>query len=155
MSTIQLVINGNQVEGEIDQIAQMLSMVTNTLAQPVAPVVNNEPKELAPFNAFLEVALTPHFGAKGATFIVEKLKLCRKCNDFTYVKPIYKLAKDDIIKYELLKAVSAIYRYKFGFYNKSSKYSLKSIINHVQQCPECGKFAKVFVDRLIAEGLWK
>jgi hypothetical protein len=155
MTTIQVLINGNQVQGEIEYVAALLGMVSNTMVQP-APVVNNEPQELIPFNAFLEVELTPHFGAKGATFIVEKLKLCRKCNNFVYIKPIYKLAKGDVIKHELLTAVSAIYRYKFGVYSATStKYSLKSIIKHVQECPECGKFAKVFVDRLIAEKLWK
>ena len=156
MNTIQLVINGNQVEGQIDQIAQILGMVSNTLAQPVAPVVSNEPVELAPFNAFLEVELTPYFGAKGATFIVDKLKLSLKCNNFVYLIPAYKLAKGDLHKRQLLKAVSAVYRYKFGVYDlRSSKYSLKSEIKYAKACDHCGKLAQVLVDRLIAEKLWK
>jgi hypothetical protein len=154
MNTIQVVINGNQVQGEIEQIAAILGMVSNNMVQP-APVVNNEPKELAPFNAFLEVELTPYFGAKGATFIVDKLKLSLKCNDFRYFICAYKFAKDDLQKRQLLKVVSAAYRYKFGGYRSTQKYSLKSEIKYAKACDECGKLAQVLVDRLIAEKLWK
>ena len=49
MNTIQVLINGNQVEGQIDQIAQILGMVSNTLAQPVAPVVLNQEQKSVKF----------------------------------------------------------------------------------------------------------
>jgi hypothetical protein len=155
MNTIQLVINGNQVEGQIDQIAQILGMVSNTLAQPVAPVVSNEPVELAPFNAFLTVELTPYFGAANATKIVTKLDRARAINDFRYFISMYRLAKDDLQKRQLLKVVSAVCRYKFGGRNNPQKYSLRSEIKYAKACDECGKLAQVLVNRLIAEGLWK
>ena len=155
MTTIQLVINGNQVEGEASQLAQILGMVSNTLAQPVAPVVNNQPVELAPFNAFLMVELTPYFGAANATKIVTKLDRARAINDFRYFISMYRLAKDDLQKRQLLKVVSAVCRYKFGGRNNPQKYSLRSEIKYAKACDECGKLAQVLVNRLIAEGLWK
>jgi hypothetical protein len=155
MNTIQLVINGNQVEGQIDQIAQILGMVSNTLAQPVVPVVSNEPVELAPFNAFLTVELTPYFGAAAASMIVTKLDRARAINDFRYFISMYRLVGDDLQKRQLLKVVSAVCRYKFGGRNNPQKYSLLSEIKYAKACDECGKLAQVLVNRLIAEGLWK
>jgi hypothetical protein len=154
MNTIQLVINGNQVEGQIDEIAKILGMVSNTLAQPVAPVVSNEPVELAPFNAFLTVELTPYFGAANATKIVTKLDRARAIGDFRYFISMYRLAQDDLQKRQLLKVVSAVCRYKFGGRNNPQKYSLRSEIKYAKACDECGKLAQVLVNRLIAEGLW-
>ena len=154
MTTIQLVINGNQVEGQIDEIAQILSAVSNTLAQPIAPVISSEPVELAPFHAFLTVELTPYFGAAGATFIVSKLKLGRECNDFRYLIPVYRLVKGDLQKRQLLKTVSAVYRYKFGGYKNPEKYTLRSEIKYASACDHCGALAQTLVNRLIAEGLW-
>ena len=154
MNTIQLVINGNQVEGQIDEIAKILGMVSNTLAQPVAPVVSNEPVELAPFNAFLTVELTPYFGAANATKIVTKLDRSRAIGDFRYFISMYRLAQDDLQKRQLLKVVSAVCRYKFGGRNNPQKYSLRSEIKYAKACDECGKLAQVLVNRLIAEGLW-
>ena len=155
MNTIQVLINGNQVEGQIDQIAQILGMVSNTLAQPVAPVVSNEPVELAPFNAFLTVELTPYFGATNATKIVTKLDRARAINDFRYFISMYRLVGGDLQKRQLLKVVSAVCRYKFGGRNNPQKYSLLSEIKYAKACDECGKLAQVLVNRLIAEGLWK
>ena len=155
MNTIQVLINGNQVEGQIDQIAQILGMVSNTLTQPVAPVVSNEPVELAPFNAFLTVELTPYFGATNATKIVTKLQRSRAINDFRYFISMYRLVEGDLQKRQLLKVVSAVYRYKFGGYKNPEKYSLRSEIKYAKACDECGKLAQVLVNRLIAEGLWK
>jgi hypothetical protein len=155
MTTIQVLINGNQVEGQIDQIAQILGMVSNTLAQPVAPVVSNEPVELAPFNAFLTVELTPYFGAAGASMIVTKLDRARAIGDFRYFISMYRLVGDDLQKRQLLKVVSAVCRYKFGGRNNPQKYSLLSEIKYAKACDECGKLAQVLVNRLIAEGLWK
>lgn len=155
MNTIQVLINGNQVEGQIDEIAKILGMVSNTLTQPVAPVVNNQPVELAPFNAFLTVELTPYFGAENATKIVTKLDRARAINDFRYFISMYRLAKNDLQKRQLLKVVSAVCRYKFGGRNNPQQYSLRSEIKYAKACDECGKLAQVLVNRLIAEGLWK
>ncbi|QPX48143.1 hypothetical protein PQC13_gp178 [Synechococcus phage S-SRM01] len=155
MTTIQVVINGNQVQGQIDEIAKILSIFNDTLAPAIAPVVSTEPAELAPFNAFLTVELTPYFGAKGATTIVNKLKLCRECGDFRYLIPVYRLAVGDLQKRQLLKVVSAVYRYKFGGHKNPEQYSLRSEIKYAKACDHCGSLAQVLVNRLTAEGLWK
>ena len=123
--------------------------------QQVQVVAINEPVELAPFNAFLTVELTPFFGAKEATMIVEKLRRCRAIADFRYFIPMYKMAGDDLKKRQLLKAVSAVYRYKFGGYKNPEQYSLRSEIKYAAACDDCGQLANILVNRLKAEGLWK
>ena len=109
MQTVTITNNGNTVtlNGSYTEIANFLLGLS---IQPVAPVANNEPAELAPFNAFLTVELTPYFGAAGASMIVTKLKRCRAIGDFRYFIPIYKMANDDLQMRQLLKVVSAVYR---------------------------------------------
>jgi hypothetical protein len=65
------------------------------------------------------------------------------------------MAQNDLQKRQLLKVVSAVYRYKFGGYKNPEQYSLRSEIKYAKACDECGKLAQVLVNRLIAEGLWK
>jgi len=154
-ATMQVVINGNTVEGTASQIAQIIGTFSDVMAQPVAPVVSNEPVELAPFNAFLMVELTPYFGAANATKIVTKLQRSRAINDFRYFISMYRLAEGDLQKRQLLKVVSATYRYKFGGHRNPEQYSLRSEIKYAKACDHCGKLAQVLVNRLIAEGLWK
>ena len=157
MQTLTITNNGNTVtlNGSYTEIANFLLGLSEATVQPAPIVSNNEPAELAPFNAFLTVELTPYFGASGASMIVTKLKRCRAIGDFRYFIPVYKLAKDDLQKRQLLKVVSASYRYKFGGYKNPEQYSLRSEIKYAKACDECGKLAQVLVDRLIAEGLWK
>ena len=157
MQTLTITNNGNTVtvNGSYTEIANFLLGLSDATAQSSPAVVSNEPAELAPFNAYLTVELTPYFGAAGATKIVDKLKRCRAIGDFRYLIPVYRLAKDDLQKRQLLKVVSAVYRYKFGGYKNPEQYSLRSEIKYAKACPECGKLAQTLVDRLIAEGLWK
>ena len=156
METVTITNNGAtiQMSGTYSEIANFLISLNNNAAQ-TATVVANEPAELAPFNAFLTVELTPYFGAKEATMIVERLRRCRAIADFRYLIPVYKLAKDDLRKRQLLKTVSAVYRYKFGGYKNPEQYSLRSEIKYAKACDECGALAQTLVNRLIAEGLWK
>jgi len=157
METLTITNNGNTVNinGSYTEIANFLLGLSQATVQQSAPVANNEPTELAPFHAFLTVELTPYFGAAGASLIVAKLKRCRTIGDFRYLIPAYKLAKNDLQKRQLLKVVSAVYRYKFGGHCNSQQYSLRSEIKYAKACEECGKLAQVLVNRLIAEGLWK
>jgi hypothetical protein len=156
MQTVTITNNGNTVtlNGSYTEIANFLLGLSEVTVQPTA-VANNEPAELAPFNAFLTVELTPYFGASNASMIVTKLKRCRAIGDFRYFIPVYKLAKDDLQKRQLLKVVSAVYRYKFGGYKNPEQYSLRSEIKYAKACHECGALAHLLADRLIAEGLWK
>jgi len=154
MTTIQVVINGNQVQGQIDEIAKILSMVSDTITKPVSSTLD---EELLPFNEFSIRELTPHLGVQLATQAVEKLEKCAKSYypDFRNFIGMYSKVDGNIEKRQLLKTLSAIYRFKFGRYmNESAKYSLKSEIKYATICPHCGAIANAFVVRLTKEGLW-
>lgn len=151
MSQVSITIDSAVLES-FEQLFATLKAQVNPQS---ATVVNNEPKELAPFNAFLMVELTPYFGGAGAKAIVERLRRCRAIGDFRYLIPTYKMAAGDLTKRQLLKTVSAVYRYKFGGYKTQDQYALRSEIKYASACPHCGALANVLVQRLIAEGLWK
>lgn len=151
MSQVSITIDSAVLES-FEQLFATLKAQVNTQSAPVAV---NEPQELAPFNAFLMVELTPYFGGTGAKMIVEKLRRCRAIGDFRYFIPLYKMTGGDLAKRQLMKTVSAIYRYKFGGYKNPEQYSLRSEIKYAAACPECGALANVLVNRLKAEGLWK
>jgi hypothetical protein len=152
-STIQVVINGNQVQGQIDEIAKILGMVSNTMAQPISSTLD---EELLPFNKFAIRELSPHLGEELATQVVGKLEKCARSfyPDFRNFIGMYNKV-GSIEQRQLLKTLSAIYRFKFGRYmNESAKYSLKSEIKYATICPHCGAIANAFVVRLTKEGLW-
>ena len=152
MQTIQLTINGNQVQGDIEQIAKILGMVTETVTQQV----DAKDEELLPFNQFSIKELTPHFGQQLAESIVDKLEKCAKmyCPDFRHFIGMYQKV-GNIEQRQLLKTISAVYRLKFGHYAnaQSHKSSLRSIIKYASICPHCGKLAQSFIVRLQKEGL--
>jgi hypothetical protein len=156
MTTIQLVINGNQVEGQIDDLAKILGMVSEIMAQPVSSILK---EELLPFNQFAIQELTPHLGKELSEKVIAKLERCADSNypDFRYFIGMYKEVAGDIEKRQLLKTLSAVYRFKFGRYinAESVKYALKSEIKYATICPHCGAVASAFVQRLVKEGLWK
>jgi hypothetical protein len=113
-----------------------------------------ESDELAPFHAWLQVELTPHFGQKGAKLISNQLNVSRQKGDYRFFIPVYKkLVNENLQKRQLLKTISAVYRYKFG--TRYDRSALRSEIKYAKACPECGALAQVLVDRLISEGLWK
>ena len=151
MSQVSITIDSAVLESFEQLFATLKAQVNTTPAM----VANNEPQELAPFNAFLMVELTPYFGGAGAKMIVDKLRRCRAIGDFRYLIPVYKMAAGDLTKRQLLKTVSAVYRYKFGGYKTPDQYSLRSEIKYASACPHCGALANVLVHRLTAEGLWK
>jgi hypothetical protein len=151
MSQVSITIDSTVLES-FEQLFATLKAQVNTAP---ATVAINEPKELAPFNAFLMVELTPYFGAEGSKTIVDKLIRCLAIGDFRYLIPVYKMINGDLGKRQLLKTVSAVYRYKFGGYRRCDQYTLRSEIKYASACPHCGALASVLVDRLKAEGLWK
>lgn len=159
METITITNNGATIQmvGDYTQIANFLLGLNQTPAQS-APVVSNEPAELLPFNEIVLAELTPHLGDKLAKKVVNLLEYCRKgYADFGPFVAAYRWVGNDIEKRQLLKTVSAIYRYKFSprEHTNSYKYSLKSEIKYATICPHCGKIASVLVDRLKQEKLWK
>lgn len=154
MTTIQVVINGNQVQGQIDEIAKILGMVSNTMTPPVSSTLE---EELLPFNKFAIRELTVHLGEELATQVINKLEKCAKSYfpDFRNFIGMYQKVAGNIEHRQLLKTISAVYRFKFGRYtNDAAKYALKSEIKYATICPHCGAVANAFVIRLQQEGLW-
>ena len=153
MNTVQVVINGNEVQGQIDTIAQILGMVSNTMNQAISSTLE---EELLPFNQFSIRELTPHFGQELSQIIVNKLEQCANSYypDFRNFVGMYRKV-GSIEQRQLLKTISAIYRFKFGrYYHESAKFALKSEIKYATICPHCGSIASAFVERMIKEGLW-
>ncbi|MBM4225074.1 MAG: hypothetical protein FJ167_09855 [Gammaproteobacteria bacterium] len=137
-----------------DSIATLKVAVEEMQKQQQVPVAAVD--ELAPFHAWLQVELTPYFGAKDAKLISNELNLSRQKGDFRFFCPTYpKVTGGDLQKTELLRTVSAVYRYKFGGFKRSEKYALRSEIKRSSGCPLCGALSQILLDRLIAEGLWK
>jgi hypothetical protein len=149
MSQVSITIDSAVLESFEKLFTTLKAQVEN---QP-ATVANNEPEQLAPFNAFLTVELTPYFGGKEAQMIVTNLKRSYAIGDYRYFIPTYKMAGEDLKKRQLLKLVSAVYRYKFGGYKNPEKYSLKSEIKYAKACPECGNLANTLYTRLQKENL--
>lgn len=142
---------------QIQELQEGFSKSMETINSAISELQKEQQQQsnqLAPFSAFLMVELTPYFGGKEAKFIVDKLNRCKTVGDFRYFCPVYKMAGEDLQKRQLLKLVSAAFRYKFGGYRSTEKYSLKSEIKYAKECHDCGKLAKTLYNRLVAEGLW-
>lgn len=159
METITITNNGATITmvGTYTEIANFLTSLNNAATQS-APVVVAEPAELLPFNEVVLAELTPHLGAQLSKKVVDLLEYCRKgYTDFGPFVAAYRWVGNDIQKRQLLKTVSAIYRYKFTpkEYTNSYQYALKSEIKYATICPHCGSIASTLVDRLKSEGLWK
>ena len=153
METLTITNNGATIQmmGTYAEIANFLLKFDTT----AAPVANSEPAELEPFNTFLTKELASYFTSEEVSLIVTKLKRSYAIGDFRYFIPVYKLAKNDLQKRQLLKVISASYRYKFGGHRNPEQYSLRSEIKYASACSHCGALASVLVDRLTAEGLWR
>jgi hypothetical protein len=159
MQTVTITNNGNTVtlNGSYTEIANFLLGLSEVTTQP-ATVTNNEPAELEPFNEVVLAELTPHLGEKLSKKVVDLLEYCRKgYTDFGPFVAAYRWVGNDIQKRQLLKTVSAVYRYKFTpkEYTNSYQYSLRSEIKYATICPHCGSIATALVDRLKQENLWK
>jgi hypothetical protein len=157
MQTLTITNNGNTVtvNGSYTEIGNFLLGLSEVTVQP-APVANNEPPQLLPFNEIALAELTPHLGDEIAKKVVNLLEYCRKgYADFSPFIAAYHWVNGDIEKRQLLKTVSAIYRYKFGHNRASNQYALRSEIKYATICPHCGKIANALVMQLVKEGLWK
>ena len=159
METVTITNNGTtiQMNGDYKGIAEFLLTLSEVTVQST-PVANTEPAELAPFNEVVLAELTPHLGEQLSKKVVDLLEYCRKgYADFGPFVAAYRWVGNDIQKRQLLKTVSAVYRYKFTpkEYTNSYQYSLRSEIKYATICPHCGKIANTLVDRLKKEGLWK
>lgn len=155
MQTLTITINGNKVEGEASQIAQILSVIGDTMVQKVAPVVITQEEKSVKFVEFFGATLETYIKG-GKLFVSELNKLRHQGNDYrAMIRLYYDLVDAPTAGWakrrQLLLTTSAIWRYTF----KVKKGGLKYKIAAVTECDDCGEFAKAMVERMIAEGLWK
>ena len=155
MSTATAIINGNTVEADIATLTAMITLLqhyTDTMTGNDEEEIDPIEEELIPFNEFTVKELTPHFGDELSQEIVDKLEECRThFSGFQNFIGMYRKCST-IGQRQLLKTVSAVYRFKFA--DLSQKYTLRSQIKWDTMCPHCGAFANAFVTRLTKEGLW-
>jgi predicted RNA-binding Zn-ribbon protein involved in translation (DUF1610 family) len=107
------------------------------------------------FDVFVQKEIAPYFGESTAENIVTMLQKCRKeGNNYQLFNPVYqwKNIHGDLQKRQLLKLISAVYRIKYQKIS-SNIYSLRSDVKYAKACPECGKIAESFYNRLMSEGL--
>jgi hypothetical protein len=156
MSIIQVVINGNQVQGEIEQIAAILGMNSSIMVQPAQQVVTNQEEKSIKFVEFFGIELENHIKG-GKLFVSELNKLYRKGSGYRSMIRVYhdlvnKGTKGWAKRRQLLLTSSAIWRYTFKGSQKSKlRYQIEAVI----ECEDCGEFATVMVKKMIAEKLWK
>lgn len=143
------------LQTQVMDLQKTLSLVNQTINQ-----LQTEIKTLTEadeFDVFVQNEIAPYFGESTAENIVRMLQKCRKENhNYQYFTPVYqwKTIHGDLEKRQLLKLVSAVYRLKYQKRNGNSNlYSLRSDIKYAKACPECGKIAGTFYDRLQKEGL--
>jgi transcriptional regulator NrdR family protein len=130
------------------QLQEVLSVVSNIQTQIKTLTEAEE------FDVFMLNEMTPYFGEVTSRGIIKTLQLCRN-DDHNYLRfaGVYqwKSVKGNLEKRQLLKLISATYRVKYSR-NKPLVYSLRSEIKYAKACPECGKLASAFYDRLVKEG---
>jgi hypothetical protein len=153
-ATMQVVINGNTIEGTASQIAQIIGNFSDVMVQPVAPVTITQEEKSVKFVEFFGATLESHIKG-GKLFVSELNKLRHQGNDYRAMIRLY----HDLVnaptkgwakRRQLLLTTSAIWRYTF----KTKKGGLKYKIAAVTECDDCGEFAKAMVNRMIAEKLW-
>ena len=153
-ATIQLVINGNEVQGTASQLAKLLGIISDTMGQKDAPVLLNQEEKSVKFVEFFGATLESHIKG-GKLFVSELNKLRHQGNDYRAMIRLYHDLVDAPTagwakRRQLLLTTSAIWRYTF----KGNKGGLKYQIKAVTECDDCGEFAKSMVDRMVAEKLW-
>ena len=153
-TTMQVVINGNTVEGTPSQLAQLIQNFGNITDVMVQPVLLNQEEKSVKFVEFFGATLETYIKG-GKLFVSELNKLRHQGNDYRAMIRLYHDLVDAPTKgwakrRQLLLTTSAIWRYTF----KSNKGGLKYQIKAVTECDDCGEFAKAMVDRMIAEKLW-
>ena len=151
-ATIQLVINGNEVQGTASQLAQLLGIISDTMGHKDAPVVLNQEEKSVKFVEFFGATLETYIKG-GKLFVSELNKLRHQGNDYrAMIRLYYDLVDAPTAGWakrrKLLLTTSAIWRYTFK--TKKGKYQIAADTS----CDDCGEFAKSMVDRMIAEKLW-
>lgn len=141
------------LQNQILDLQKTVSAVYATITQLEGQIKTLS--EAEDFDVFVQKEIAPYFGESTAEHIVNILQKCRKeGNNYQLFNPVYqwKSIHGDLQKRQLLKLISAVYRIKYQK-KGSNIYSLRSDVKYAKACPECGKIAEIFHNRLITEGL--
>jgi len=163
MTTIQVLINGNTVQGELQHIAQIVGMVSDTITTPIT--VNQEPEiEYTHWDSLIinecENVLKdffPNDANERAVSVLDGLKVCRRNEDYRFFIPTYaQLGASDNLKIrQLLKLLSAadriIHFTNSRAYTNKQLSTFRSEIKFARMCPECGAMANRFYGAILKD----
>jgi len=158
-TTTTAIINGNTVEADLSTLATILSIVSNTVNTPIAPVkeerqINN----LVKFDDFVVSIIKEYFSETTSQAIVKKLSEIanRPYSDFTNARGLYFDFVHTLEQRNIMKVIFASYKLKSrGFISPSYRYVCISKIKIASACPHCGADAAAIRDRLVKEGYLK
>ena len=158
-TTTTAIINGNTVEADLSTLATILSIVSNTVNTPIAPVkeerqINN----LVKFDDFVVSIIKEYFSETTSQAIVKKLSEIanRPYSDFTNARGLYFDYVNTLEQRNIMKVIFASYKLKSrGFISPSYRYVCISKIKIASACPHCGADAAAIRDRLVKEGYLK
>ena len=160
MTTATATINGNTIEADIETIAKILSVVTET----VQTVTNTEEEiidvdtELEKFDDFIRAILKDYFSEEDSETIVSKLSRVLRSNypDFRDATGLYHKYVGTLKQRNLMKVVFASYALqKSHTYVSQYRNTLTSKIKYATMCDHCGVDGAKIRDRLIKEGYVK
>jgi len=160
MTTTTAIINGNTVEADLSTLATILSIVSNTVNTPIAPVKEEERQinNLVKFDDFVVSIIKEYFSETTSQAIVKKLSEIanRPYSDFTNARGLYFDFVHTLEQRNIMKVIFASYKLKSrGFISPSYRYVCISKIKIASACPHCGADAAAIRDRLVKEGYLK
>ena len=160
MSAIQVLINGNTVQGNLQEIVQILGGLSDNFSTPVTEEEPND--EYIHWDSLIKNECAkvlrefyPNDADENAVFILDGLKVCRRNEDYRFFNPIYRFfnSSENLKVRQLLKLVSAadriIHFTNTRAYNNGQISSLRSDIKFAKKCHECGSMANRFHDAIM------
>jgi hypothetical protein len=165
MTTATAIINGNTIEADVETIAKILSVVSDTISQ-VTDTQSEQSDEVEYINwdTFVKnesSKLLSEFYADRSDHVADELvkglKICRRNEDYRFLIPSYWQlnARENLKVRQFLKLVSACDRIvhftNTRTYTNQQLSTLRSEIKYARMCPECGSIANKFWDRVMKD----
>ena len=159
-NTATAIINGNTVQADLSTLATLLSIVSNTVTEPLTntqeeTVNKTVTNSLEQFDDFVVSILKDYFSETTSQHIVSKLsKIANQSySDFTHARGLYFDFVHTLEQRNIMKVIFASYKLKSrGYVSTSYRYVCISKIKYASACPHCGADAAAIRDRLIKEG---
>jgi hypothetical protein len=140
----------SSVELDSDLIS-LISDVTQARVDRMADDYRLRMKAIERINITFEIILADYFHDAEVDLIVEKLNMCRRIENFSYMRSVYELYKDSPSMRELMFAICAMYRLNVKNYADLSASSKdRSIVKYAMSCPECGELATKMVNSFLS-----